>query len=66
MKFEIDDKQTKQLNSWYKKHVKTCTSSAGAIGGELGYKFIPTGLGVITVAYCICGKEINLTDFSDW
>lgn len=39
----------------------------GAIGGGLSFKFSDTGLGTIVIAQeAISGKEINLTDFSDW
>lgn len=38
----------------------------GVIGGQFGYKFIPTGVGTIVKTYCGCGKEKDCTDYSDW
>jgi len=37
----------------------------GAIGGDLTYKFTPTGLGTILVVQS-CGQELNLTDYASW
>lgn len=66
MQFSLDVDQEKQITKWLKNHRKSCNGYAGAIGGEVSYKFIPTGLGMITVVNCICGEELNITDFSGW
>jgi hypothetical protein len=75
LNFSINEKEQKQITKWLRKHSKTCSyhddlrtlsPKIGAIGGNIGYKFIPTGLGVITIVYCACGEELNVTDFSDW
>lgn len=39
----------------------------GAIGGELTYIFMPTGIGtVIKVRENVTGQELNLTDYGAW
>lgn len=39
----------------------------GAIGGNIQYTFIPTGLGdIITVKDTITGKELNATEAVGW
>lgn len=65
MKFELTEEQTKQAEIWIKERLKIKMES-GAIGGRFTYKFIPTGLGVITIIKDIDGTEINLTDFERW
>lgn len=63
--FRITTEQKDKANKWAKEH-RCKTKDVGAIGGRIGYVFIPTGIGEIVMARCACGKEINLTDFSDW
>lgn len=65
VRFEIEGKQATKLLNWQLKH-KKCNSKAGAIGGAIGITFIPTGIGMLVEAKCICGKKLNLTDPSDF
>lgn len=84
--FEIEGAELDKLEAWNELHLKTEHPEGatihggkepycGAIGGRLGYKFIPTGLGVITIAYCgLCASkqpkpataELDLTDYDSW
>lgn len=68
MKFELNEKELEKFNKWNEKHKKNCPlyGKDGAIGGRLNFCFTPTGLGYLINVKCKCGKEINLTDFSDW
>lgn len=40
--------------------------NVGAIGGSTTYRFTPTSLGIIAVVSCVCGKELDLTDYESW
>jgi len=62
MKFELTKEQYNKYLEW-KDH---CDTDAGAIGGRLSFRFIPTGLGTSVVVECICGEKINLTNFDEW
>ena len=72
--FTINDKQQKKLSKWLKTHNELCSLSnknlgmdkTPTIGGRLTYCFTPTGLGSHLVVKCTCGKEIDLTDCSNW
>lgn len=68
-KFELDDKQTEKLNKWIKRHNSVCiykkSGKEPAIGGRLTYRFTPTGVGVISQVFCLCGKKVDLTP-DDW
>ena len=62
--FRLTEEQTASYLQWLRDH--KCDSSVGAIGGSVGVKFTPTGLGLLISAECICGEKINLTDSSNW
>lgn len=76
IQFELDDRQTEAAEVFRKEHSCRLRGKGplgikeeiyvGAIGGAIGYKFIPTGLGVIVIVFCACGVEENLTDFDNW
>jgi hypothetical protein len=55
---QLTTKQLVKLKKFQKQH-KNCY--AGAVGGNLSYIVIPTGLGELLSCKCICNKEINLT-----
>jgi len=58
MKFELNEKQQKKLDKWYK---KLGNNYSGACGGGIDYIFTPTSLGMIVKVVCN-GKEIDLTN----
>jgi len=65
--FELDEDQIERANKFSKEH--ECPfkeSGVGAIGGRISYRFTMTGLGIIEVVECACGKSLNLTDFESW
>ena len=73
--FTISPGEQSQLDEWLVEHNKTCeyyddgtqaSNPCGAIGGRLSYCFTPTGLGLITVVKCMCGEELNTTEFEAW
>lgn len=68
--FDLNKKEKTDLETWLKKHDKTCKykkfESTGAIGGRITYKFTPTSLGAIIVVECACGKQIDITDTNSW
>lgn len=85
--FVIEGAELEKLEAWNELHLKAEHPEGdtrfgggkepytGAIGGRLGYTFIPTGLGVIVKAYCgLCYRkdpkpetaECDLTDYDSW
>ncbi len=72
MKFELTEEQIKIANKFIEEH--SCSlerdefgfKKCGPIGGDITYCFTPTGLGIIEVVKCLCGKKINLTQFDLW
>jgi len=73
--FVLEGTELALFRAWETEHDKTCryyddgTSPecpSGAIGGRLTYRFTPTGLGHIIVVKCLCGGEVNVTDFNSW
>ncbi len=62
----LDDDERKKFEDWDRDHKCKLKEDSGAIGGRLTYCFTPTGLGTITVIKCVCGEEINVTDFDSW
>ena len=63
IKFIVDDDMLEKVKKFHPKCKKKYT---GAIGGGDYYKFMQTSLGTIITYVCKCGKELNLTDSSDW
>ncbi len=69
--FELDKEQQEKVKDFKNSHeCKLSTNDfgpryVGAIGGSTTYSFTPTGLGVITIVKCACGKEIDITD-TNW
>ena len=63
--FETSDSQEPKLNKFLK-HKCKYKNQPTAIGGRISYKFTPTGLGCIIVVSCVCGKEVNLSDYENW
>lgn len=67
MEFQIIDEDYKKFEVWYKQHKKECpVEDVGAIGGRYTFTFTPTGLGDIVKVTCVCGEELNLTDWESW
>jgi hypothetical protein len=64
--FSLNEQETKKLKKWREKHNKKCEFTNAQHGGTLTYKFTPTGIGTIVKVKCACGKEIDLTDPSNW
>lgn len=67
MKFDLDLKEIQQLSEWDLDHQECKNSNVGAIGGRLQFSIVPTGLGTILKVKCaVCGKELDLTDYSEF
>lgn len=73
--FEIDKLQENKIRFWSKEVEERYMKKTGlareeinygAAGGSLTYKFIPTGLGVITIVVHALGEELDLTDYDSW
>ena len=73
--FVLEGTELAKFRAWEAEHNKTCryyddgTSPecpSGAIGGQFTFKFTPTGLGYIITIKCLCGKDVNVTDFDNW
>lgn len=66
--FEIDKDEQKKLDKWIKEHDTKCSvrDSHTAIGGRLTYCFTPTSIGTSIAVKCVCGTEIDLTDYKKW
>jgi len=63
--FSLDDVETSRENDFINEH-KNCVSSS-AMGEKIEYRFIPGGVGTVVILRClICGKEKNITNFSNW
>ena len=66
-KFVLSDVEVKQYREWRTEHLKECpVEEVGAIGGRFTFSFTPIGLGTIVVIKCVCGKELDLTDYENW
>jgi len=67
MEFYLTKEDVKKYRVWLEEHKKVCSvKNAGAIGGRITFQFTPTSLGLITIVTCICGEELNLTDYEGW
>ena len=68
--FLFTEEDQKKLDEWLTVHNKEChyadPTKRGAIGGSLTYKFTPTSIGLITKVKCVCGAEVDLTDYKSW
>lgn len=68
--FSLYKEQLEEASNWRAEHMKEKHNSsvpyAGAIGGAFGWKFIDTTLGTVAINFCMCGEEINVTNFDDW
>lgn len=63
--FSLDDVETSRENDFINEH-KNCVSSS-AMGEKIEYRFIPGSVGTVVILRClICGKEKNITNFSNW
>lgn len=60
--FGLTASQVEKARIFIKTHACTQPEEPGAIGGRIGYKFIPTGVGDLVTVYCQCGAELNITD----
>lgn len=63
LEFKVDDEMLEKVKKFHPNCKKKYT---GAIGGGEYYKFMQTGLGLCVIYVCKCGKELHLTDTSDW
>lgn len=66
MEFILDIKQIIQVEKIKKEHRCQYDKNVGAIGGRFTYSFTPTAIGTIEKLICACGKEFDLTDYTDW
>lgn len=62
----FDTENNKKYEEWRKIH--KCQfinpNSVCAIGGRLTFSFTPTSLGCISKVKCVCGEEIDTTNYS--
>ena len=65
MIFEIKERDFIKVSNWNKNHKCTIPYS-GALGGKLTYTFTPTNIDTIIKVKCACGKELDLTDYTNW
>jgi hypothetical protein len=67
MEFILSPEELKRIKEWDDSHkCKITNKYVGAVGGRLTYSFTPTGMGMITIVKCACGKKLDLTDCSSW
>lgn len=75
IEFKLTDEEQARIAQWEADHdCKFRTDQfgiegeiyAGAIGGTTEYIFIPTGIGDICKVRCVCGAELDLTDYDNW
>jgi hypothetical protein len=67
MNFAMTDDETERAVTFTNDHRPVCPiKDTGAIGGRFTYEFTPTGLGTCVVVTCVCGAELNITDYRDW
>ena len=58
--FQIrDQNDLRKLKAFEAKHWKTC-GQHDAVGAFLSYRILPTGMGDIVTAVCLCGAELTL------
>lgn len=62
---ELTDKELQDIDSFKNKH-KNCVFTA-TVGGKFTYIITPTGLGNCIEIRCnACGKQVDITDISNW
>jgi hypothetical protein len=67
MTFSLSKKEQAKADRWMKQHRKIHGyGKDGASGGRWSFEFTPTGLGTVVIVKCACGKQKDLTDFSNW
>ena len=66
MTFTPSDKELETSSKWIQDHKNRCTSKDAAMGGKYSYCFTPTGVGEIFTVKCVCGEEVNATNFDSW
>ena len=71
IRFELTEEQEKRYEEWAETHeCKYRTRGnfryVGAIGGADTFEFTGTGLGIIQKVRCLCGAELDLTDYDMW
>lgn len=59
--FYLTEGEEKKARDWIKKHDKTHIPS-----GSYSWCFSQNGIGVACVVKCMCGDEINVTDYDLW
>jgi hypothetical protein len=66
--FELTENETKKYNVWLTTLPKISDGFFGAAGGGYWFKFIPTGIGMITLAGRddVPELDIDLTDYDNW
>jgi hypothetical protein len=69
--YSVNLRQEKVLNAWMNAHRKDCIwmdpdTYKGAIGGGPTFSFSDTSLGTVCKVKCICGTEVDITEYQDW
>lgn len=63
--FTLSDEQVSKALHWEITH--NCTIVyAGAAGGKITYQFTPNSIGMVEKVVCVCGEEVDMTDYSEW
>jgi hypothetical protein len=61
--FRLTEEQIKKFYEWQKGRKVT----KAAAGEQYEFRFMPTGLGLITTIYdAVAKEELQLTNFDDW
>ena len=58
--FELTDEQIAKVKKFHPKCKKKFKAACGK------YVFEPTGIGIIEIFICPCGKELDLTNVDTW
>ena len=65
LSFGIEGKEKEAVVQFCKEH-RHSHGEVGAIGGSFTYSFTPTTIGTAVVVKCVCGAELNATDYEAW
>lgn len=73
--FHLTTEDEKKTSEWFNKHVETCKKNKtvnvgiGTMKAPLWspiYSFVQTGIGTVTTVSCVCGEELDFSEYDLW
>lgn len=63
---EKEKAKLKKFDAHVARHHEKDGAYGGAIGGIVTYIIAPTSIGTVYKVSCVCGHQVNITDFDCW